>query len=108
MMNFKKKLILIIIFFSFLNANSHSEIVKKIEVVGNERISKETIVIFGDVALGKNYEISDVNSLIKKLYETSFFSDISVEIKNNTLNITSKREPNYRFNNFCRRKSRQI
>ena len=93
MMNFKKKFILIVIFFAFLNANSHSEIVKKIEVVGNERISKETIVIFGDVALGKNYEISDVNSLIKKLYETSFFSDISVEIKNNTLNITVKENP---------------
>ena len=93
MMNFKKQFILIVIFFSFLNANSHSEIVKKIEVMGNERISKETIVIFGDVAIGKNYEISDVKSLIKKLYETSFFSDISVEIKNNTLNITVKENP---------------
>jgi len=92
-MNFKKQFILIVIFFSFLNANSHSEIVKKIEVMGNERISKETIVIFGDVAIGKNYEISDVKSLIKKLYETSFFSDISVEIKNNTLNITVKENP---------------
>ena len=32
MVNFKKKIILIVIFFSFLNANSHSEIVKRIAV----------------------------------------------------------------------------
>ena len=29
-----------------------SEIVNKIEVVGNERISVETIAVFGDIALG--------------------------------------------------------
>ena len=77
----------------FFNANSYSEIVNKIEVIGNERISTETIAIFGDVSLGKDYDASDVNLLIKKLYETTFFSNISVEIKNNKLIIVVKENP---------------
>ena len=80
-------------FYFFLIAISYSEVVNKIDVIGNERISLETIVVFGDVALGKDYEASDVNLLIKKLYETTFFSNISVEIKNNKLIITVKENP---------------
>ena len=61
--------------------------VKKVEIKGNERISLETIVIFGDIAIDKDYESSDINLLIKKLYETTFFSNISVELENNKLTI---------------------
>ena len=93
-MTFLKKIFIsITLFLFFLNANSYSEIVNKIEVVGNERISIETIAIFGDVSLGKDYDASDVNLLIKKLYETAFFSNISVEIKNNKLIIVVKENP---------------
>ena len=77
-MNFFKKIFISVVFFlSLINTNSYSEVVKKIEVNGNERISNETIAIFGDVAIGKDYEISDINLIIKKLYDTTFFSDIS-------------------------------
>jgi len=93
MSNSKKILISIILFFVFLGSHSHSEVVKKIEVKGNERISTETITIFGDISLGKNYEISDINSLIKKLYDTTFFSDISVVLKDNVLSVTVKENP---------------
>jgi len=71
----------------------YSEVVEKIKVTGNERISNETIVIFGDIVIGKNYGVEDVNSLIKKLYDTNFFSDISIEINNNILSITVKENP---------------
>ena len=74
----RKTFILAILFFAFLSVNSYSEVVEKIEIKGNERISNETIIVFGDIAKGKNYEKSDVNSLIKKLYERTFFSNISV------------------------------
>ena len=93
MSNSKKILISIILFFVFLGSHSHSEVVKKIEVKGNERISTETITIFGDISLGKDYEISDINSLIKKLYDTTFFSDISVVLKDNVLSVTVKENP---------------
>ena len=93
MLNLKKIFISIILFFIFLSAHSHSEVVKKIEIKGNERISAETIAIFGDISVGKNYEISDINSLIKKLYDTTFFSNISVVVKNNILSVTVKENP---------------
>ena len=93
MLNLKKIFISIILFFIFFSAHSHSEVVKKIEIKGNERISAETIAIFGDISVGKNYEISDINSLIKKLYDTTFFSNISVVVKNNILSVTVKENP---------------
>jgi len=93
MLNLKKIFISIILFFIFLSAHSHSEVVKKIEIKGNERISAETITIFGDISVGKNYEISDINSLIKKLYDTTFFSNISAVVKNNILSVTVKENP---------------
>ena len=36
---------------------------------------------------------SDISLLIKKLYETSFFSNISVELINNKLTIVVKENP---------------
>ena len=76
-----------------MSVNSYSEVVNKIDVQGNERVSKETIIIFGDIAIGKNYEQPDVSLLIKKLYETSFFSNISVKLENNKLTIVVKENP---------------
>jgi len=93
MIKFKKFLLSKILLFFLFTFNASSEIVEKITVEGNERISAETIVLFGDVAIGKDYETSDVNTLIKKLYDTTFFSNISVEIKNNVLIITVKENP---------------
>lgn len=93
MENLKKIFTAIILFFIFSSVNSYSEIVNKVEVKGNDRISLETIIIFGDIAIGKNYEKSDVNLLIKKLYESNFFSNISVKLKNNKLSIVIKENP---------------
>ena len=89
----KKISIIVFLFFIFFNVNSYSEIVKKVEVQGNDRISDETIIIFGDVKIGENYEESDISGLIKKLYDTSFFSNISVELLNSKLIIIVKENP---------------
>ena len=70
MQRFRKICSFVLFFFIlFVNGNSFSEVVKKLEIKGNLRISQETIIVFGDISLGKDYSISDVNSLIKKLYE---------------------------------------
>ena len=89
----RKIFVFIILFFTLLSAKSYSEVVNKIDVQGNERISLETIMIFGDVVIGENYEESDISSLIKKLYETSFFSNISVELSNHKLTIVVEENP---------------
>ena len=93
MANFKKIIAFHILFFIFYNVYSYSEVVNKVDVQGNDRISSETIMIFGDIVIGKNYEESDVSLLIKKLYETRFFSNISVELANNKLTIVVEENP---------------
>ena len=90
---FKKRYSIAILFSILFTVNSYSEIVNRVEIQGNERISPETIMIFGDIAVGKNYEKSDISLLIKKLYETSFFSNISVELINNKLTVIVKENP---------------
>ena len=82
-----------LLFFLLISEKSFSDVVKKVEIEGNNRISQETIMVFGDVSIGKDYSIPDVNSLIKKLYNTSFFSDISASIENNILKIVVKENP---------------
>ncbi len=93
MFDFKKIITIIILFFTFSNISAYSEVVNTVEVQGNNRISSETIVIFGDVEVGNNYEQSDISLLIKKLYETNFFSNISVELINNKLTIVVEENP---------------
>ena len=93
-MNFLKKIFFIIsIFFIFAYSNSYSETINKVNVKGNERISSETVLIFGDITIGQKFEASDASLLIKKLYETTFFSNISVDFKDNVLTINIKENP---------------
>ncbi len=88
-----QKLLFFFILIFFINTNLHSEVVKKIIANGNDRISLESIAIFGDIEIGKDYKPTDVNLIIKKLYDTNFFSEISVEISDGILNITVKENP---------------
>jgi len=90
---FKKIFVISVLSFFFFYAHSHAEVIKKVEVKGNERISLETIIIFGDVVLDKDYQSSDINLLIKKLYETTFFSNISVSLENGLLSIEVQENP---------------
>ncbi len=93
MMRFKKIFSFVLLSFLLINGKSFADVVKKVEIEGNNRISEETIMVFGDISVGKDYSIPDVNILIKKLYSTSFFSNISASIENNTLKIIVKENP---------------
>ena len=81
------------LFFLSFSFKSSAEVVNKVEIQGNERITKETIIIYGDIIIGSDYETSDLNLLIKKLYETTFFSNISTELGNGILNIQVEENP---------------
>ena len=48
-LNFQKIFFIFILFFLAVSAKSNAEIVNRVEVKGNERITLETIVIFGDM-----------------------------------------------------------
>ena len=73
--------------------NLKADILKKIEISGNSRISSETIKVYGDIELNKNYSNDDINIIIKKLYDTKFFSKISTNFSNNILKISVVENP---------------
>ena len=93
MNRFIKFLSICYVFFGLIISNAYSEIVSKVQIQGNERVSKETIVIFGDIKIGSDYDSSDINLLIKKLYETKFFKNVSVELSNNNLKNIVEENP---------------
>ena len=65
----------------------NSEIIKSISITGNDRITDETIIVFSNVSIGDDLSINDLDTILKDLYNTDFFKNISVKIKNNVLNI---------------------
>ena len=83
----------LIMSFLLFTVNVYAEILKKIEVTGNKRISKETIRVYGDIQINQNYKDDDINAVIKKLYDTNFFSTISTSFSNGILKITVKENP---------------
>ena len=77
------KFISIIIFTLLFASKANSEVVNNIEVINNERISKETILIFSKIDIGKDYSQNDLNNIIEDLYKTDFFSNITASIMKN-------------------------
>ena len=88
-----KLFIRILILNIFLMNPSLSEIINDIDIQGNQRISDETILVLGDIDLGTDYNTDDLNDIIKRLYGSDFFQDISVNLDNNTLIITLIENP---------------
>jgi len=76
---------IIILFFIILPVNS--EVIKEIKVINNDRISKETIQIFSNIKVGENYDQNDLNRILKEIYDTNFFSNVSLEINDGVLII---------------------
>ena len=92
MKNFFYKIYLILILALF-PIHLNAEVLKKTEVSGNERISVETIIVYGDIEKGKDYSQDDINNIIKKLYDTKFFSRISVDFSSGILKINVEENP---------------
>ena len=82
-----------ILFFLLLNFNLCAEIIKSVELKGNKRISKETIKVYGEINLDKDYSEFDLNEVLKNLYKTDFFEDIKLNLSKGVLNIDVKEYP---------------
>ena len=87
------KYFLILLFFIQIAVKVNAEIIKKIEIVGNSKISIETMKVFGNFDIGDNISNSQMNNLIKDLYETNFFEKVEVSIDNGILLINVIENP---------------
>jgi len=77
----------------FLSSHAFSNVINKIEILGNDRISDETINLF--ISVDVNDEINDakLNKILKDLYDTDYFKDISVTFDNQILTINIQENP---------------
>jgi len=83
--------IFIVIFYNYNIL--YAEIIKKIEIKGNDRISNETIILFSNVSINKDIDANNLNQILKDLYETNFFENVIVEFSQNKLTINVIENP---------------
>ena len=89
-----RKIILFLIFFTLIFSSwLKAEIIDKINIKGNERISTETIKMFADVSIGDDLSENDLNRILKKLYNTNFFETVSIKLSNEILIIKVMENP---------------
>ena len=82
------KYILFLLFFFVKITFVNAEIIKSISVTGNDIVTDETIIVFSDVNIGDDLLINDLNQIIKNLYTTDFFKNVSINLKDNILKIS--------------------
>ena len=88
-----KLIIFTISIFLLLTSLLVAKPIDELIIKGNERISSETIKVFSGFNKGDNVNQNDLNDIIKSLYETNFFENVTIEIVNNNLIITVKENP---------------
>ncbi len=90
---------IILIFKSFLfilfffTCNAFSSILNKIEIIGNDRISNETIKLFIEVKINEEINSDKLNNILKNLYKTDFFKDVTLDYVNQVLTIKVTENP---------------
>ena len=88
---FNKTIISVFIFWlAFLLSSLNSAIIKKIEIIGNDRVSDQTIIVYGDIKVNEDINEQKLNQILNDLYSTDFFEDVKVQIKDNVLIINLK------------------
>ncbi len=89
-----RKIIFLTKIFLFILINSvYAEKIEKIIITGNERISTETIIIFGEINLDEDINENKLNLILKNLYKTNYFEDVKISITNNTINVLVSENP---------------
>ena len=79
------RIFLLLLLFIFNSANA--EVIKNIKIENNDRVSKESIIAFGNIKLGSDYNDNQINKILNDLYDTNFFEDIKIKVEASTLVI---------------------
>ena len=90
MLKFFLQFVIVSIFLAF---SAYAKNYNKIIINGNERISNETILVFSKISENKSLDDNLINDILKRLYKSGFFKDVSVKIENNNLTINVLENP---------------
>ena len=77
----------------FLFNSGYSEVVKEFKINGNDRISKDTIIMFSKTSIGDEINSNSINLILKNLYETNYFKNVTTKFENNVLQIIVLENP---------------
>ena len=72
---------------------SFAEIINTVDVNGNKRISDKTIEVFSKITIGEDYDQSQLNIILKDLYETDFFKSVEINLYKNNVVIDVVENP---------------
>jgi outer membrane protein insertion porin family len=84
---------LLFVMLLFFSTNAFSNVLNNIIITGNDRISKETIKLFIQVDINEEINDNKLNKILKDLYETNFFKNVSVEFDEKILSIIVEENP---------------
>ena len=93
-----KNILYLVLLFFLITKLSFADVISKIDVNGNKRITRESIILFGDINLNAKIDSEELDQILKRLYETNFFENVSLKIDNNTLIIDLVGKP---YNSKC-------
>ncbi len=88
----KKSILITFLYFSLI-CFAKSEIIKKFDITGNDRISDQTILMFSDLEIGQNVNQIQLNEALKELYYTDYFKDIKISLDQGILTINVIENP---------------
>jgi outer membrane protein insertion porin family len=84
----------VIIFLSiFFTTSAFASSLNKIIINGNDRISDESVKLFIPVNIDDQIDNVKLNQILKDLYDTNFFKDISINFNNQILYIDVTENP---------------
>ncbi len=66
---------------------------KEIKIFGNERLSKETIILFSNLNINDSIDANIINNAFKTLFETNYFKDLKINFKSGILEIIVQENP---------------
>ena len=84
-----KYLIIVVLKFLLLvnTTNVFASDIYSFIINGNERISKETIILFSNLKKDEEINSNLLNNSLKNLYDTGYFEFVDIELKNNQIII---------------------
>ena len=92
--------ILISLLFLFFTTQSFSSPIQKINFIGLNNSSEESILQIMPFQVGQTFDDTSSNLIIESLFKTGLFSDISITKTQDNINITLKENPTIKYFDF--------
>ena len=90
---FKISLLTLFLNLSFFLSFPLAEKINQIQIIGNERISDDTIKMFSNVEINQDIKILNLDTILKDLYKTNYFNIVSVNFIDGVLYIKVEEAP---------------